>query len=130
MPAGSPEMAKTIGMADVACFAAGTALPTMTMTATLSRTSSAAISATTVHIRSRWCDPRSSRVRAAAAFRSSSPTTPAAQRISEDKRRLAGGPAELGHLITFDPRDEPVVHAIDPQWRQDVICGAVHISPA
>jgi ribonuclease Z len=32
-----------------------------------------------------------------------------AQRISEDKRRLAGGPAELGHLITFDPRDEPQV---------------------
>jgi ribonuclease Z len=30
-----------------------------------------------------------------------------AQRISEDKRRLAGGPTELGHLITFDPRDEP-----------------------
>ena len=48
-----------------------------------------------------------------------------AQRISEDKRRLAGGPAERGHLITFDPRDAPqVVHAIDPQWRQDVICGA------
>jgi ribonuclease Z len=32
-----------------------------------------------------------------------------AQRISEDKRRLAGGPAELGHLITFDPRDEAQV---------------------
>jgi ribonuclease Z len=32
-----------------------------------------------------------------------------AQRISEDKRRLAGGPAELGHLITFEPRDEPQV---------------------
>jgi hypothetical protein len=126
-------MAKTIGMADVACFAAGTALPTMTMTATLSRTSSAAISATTVaSIFDRdgaTLDP--AEFAAAAAFRSSSPTTPAAQRISEDKRRLAGGPAELGHLITFDPRDEPqVVHAIDPQWRQDVICGAVHISPA
>jgi ribonuclease Z len=32
-----------------------------------------------------------------------------AQRISEDKNRLAGGPAELGNLITFDPRDEPQV---------------------
>jgi ribonuclease Z len=32
-----------------------------------------------------------------------------AQRISEDKRRLAGGPAELSHLITFEPRDEPQV---------------------
>jgi ribonuclease Z len=30
-----------------------------------------------------------------------------AQRISEDKKRLAGGPTELAHLITFDPRDEP-----------------------
>jgi ribonuclease Z len=32
-----------------------------------------------------------------------------AQRISEDKNRLAGGPAALGHVITFDPRDEPQV---------------------
>lgn len=32
-----------------------------------------------------------------------------AQRISEDKNRLAGGPAELGNVITFDPRDEPQV---------------------
>ena len=30
-----------------------------------------------------------------------------AQRISEDKTRLAGGPVELAHLITFGPRDEP-----------------------
>jgi ribonuclease Z len=30
-----------------------------------------------------------------------------AQRTSEDKRRLAGGPAEMGHVITFEPRDEP-----------------------
>jgi ribonuclease Z len=30
-----------------------------------------------------------------------------AQRVSEDKTRLAGGPAELGNVITFDPRDEP-----------------------
>ena len=29
-----------------------------------------------------------------------------AQRISEDKKRLAGGPAELARLITFDSRDE------------------------
>jgi ribonuclease Z len=39
-----------------------------------------------------------------------------AQRISEDKRRLAGGPAELGHLITFEPRDEPQV-----VWSKDDI---------
>ena len=45
MPTGSPAIAKTIGMTDVACFAAGTALPTVTMTSTLSRTNSAAISA-------------------------------------------------------------------------------------
>jgi len=32
-----------------------------------------------------------------------------AQRISEDKRRLPGGPAELAHLITFEPTDEPQV---------------------
>jgi ribonuclease Z len=32
-----------------------------------------------------------------------------AQRISEDKRRLAGGPAEISHLITFEPREEPQV---------------------
>src|SRR5215469_3984294 len=30
-----------------------------------------------------------------------------AQRASEDKNRLAGGPAELANLSTFDPRDEP-----------------------
>ncbi len=30
-----------------------------------------------------------------------------AQRVSEDKRRLAGGPTELAHLITFEPSDEP-----------------------
>ena len=30
-----------------------------------------------------------------------------AERRSEDSARLAGGPAELGHVITFDPRDEP-----------------------
>ena len=32
-----------------------------------------------------------------------------AQRISEDKRRLAGGPAELGNVITFEPRDDPQI---------------------
>jgi ribonuclease Z len=32
-----------------------------------------------------------------------------AQRASEDKNRLAGGPAELANLSTFDPRDEPQV---------------------
>ncbi|MFB9263346.1 MBL fold metallo-hydrolase [Bradyrhizobium erythrophlei] len=32
-----------------------------------------------------------------------------AQRVSEDKTRLAGGPAELTHLITFEPNDEPQV---------------------
>jgi ribonuclease Z len=32
-----------------------------------------------------------------------------AQRASEDKDRLAGGPAELANLSTFDPRDEPQV---------------------
>jgi ribonuclease Z len=39
-----------------------------------------------------------------------------AQRISEDKRRLAGGPAEMGHLVTFEPRDEPQV-----VWSKDDI---------
>ncbi len=32
-----------------------------------------------------------------------------AQRLSEDKRRLPGGPAALAHVITFDPHDEPQV---------------------
>jgi ribonuclease Z len=32
-----------------------------------------------------------------------------AQRASEDKTRLAGGPAELVTLSTFEPRDEPQV---------------------
>jgi ribonuclease Z len=32
-----------------------------------------------------------------------------AQRVSEDKSRLAGGPAELGNVITFDPKEEPQV---------------------
>jgi ribonuclease Z len=32
-----------------------------------------------------------------------------AQRASEDKNRLPGGPAELTNLSTFDPRDEPQV---------------------
>src|SRR5260221_631668 len=30
-----------------------------------------------------------------------------AQRISEDKNRLAGGPGEIANLITFDPAEEP-----------------------
>src|SRR6266446_2796379 len=46
VPTGSPAVAKTIGMTDVACFAATTAaVPAVTMTLTLSRTNSAAISA-------------------------------------------------------------------------------------
>ena len=44
VPTGSPST-KTIGMTDVACFAATAALPPATMTSTLSRTNSAAISA-------------------------------------------------------------------------------------
>jgi len=32
-----------------------------------------------------------------------------AERRSEDKARLAGGPAELANMITFDPKDEPQV---------------------
>jgi ribonuclease Z len=32
-----------------------------------------------------------------------------AQRRSEDNARLAGGPAELTNVITFEPRDEPQV---------------------
>ena len=32
-----------------------------------------------------------------------------AQRRSEDNARLAGGPAELANVITFDPKDEPQV---------------------
>ena len=46
VPTGSPATANTIGMADVACFAATTfAVPAVTMTSTLSRTNSAANSA-------------------------------------------------------------------------------------
>ena len=45
LPTGSPATANTIGMTDVACFAATTAVPAVTMTSTLSRTNSAAISA-------------------------------------------------------------------------------------
>ena len=46
VPTGSAAIAKTIGMTDVACFAAMTAaVPAVTMTSTLSRTNSAAISA-------------------------------------------------------------------------------------
>jgi len=32
-----------------------------------------------------------------------------AQRLSESKERLAGGPAELIHLMTFEPKNEPQV---------------------
>jgi len=32
-----------------------------------------------------------------------------AERRSEDKARLPGGPAELANVITFEPRDEPEV---------------------
>src|SRR5262249_8866281 len=46
VPTGSPADANTIGMTDVACFAARTdAVPQVTMTSTFSRTNSAAISA-------------------------------------------------------------------------------------
>ena len=44
-PTGSIDAQNTIGMTDVACFAATAAAPTVTMTSTLSRTNSAAISA-------------------------------------------------------------------------------------
>jgi hypothetical protein len=42
---GSATVAKTIGMTEVACFTANTGGPAVTMTSTLSRTNSAAISA-------------------------------------------------------------------------------------
>ena len=46
VPTGSPAVAKTIGMTDVACFAARIAMvPPVTMTSTFSRTNSAAMSA-------------------------------------------------------------------------------------
>src|SRR5262249_16518586 len=45
LPTGSSTSAKTIGMTDDACFAATAAFPPVTMTSTLSRTNSAAISA-------------------------------------------------------------------------------------
>ena len=46
MPTGSPIAAEMIGITDVACFAAMVeAVPHVTMTSTLSRTNSAAISA-------------------------------------------------------------------------------------
>src|SRR5205814_9017376 len=32
-----------------------------------------------------------------------------AERRSEDNARLAGGPADLTNVITFDPKDEPQV---------------------
>jgi hypothetical protein len=45
VPTGSPAAAKTIGITDVACFAVTiAAAPVVTMTSTLSRTNSAAIS--------------------------------------------------------------------------------------
>jgi hypothetical protein len=43
-PSGSFAAENTIGMTDVACFAAGTAAPDVKMTSTLRRTNSAAIS--------------------------------------------------------------------------------------
>jgi hypothetical protein len=45
LPTGSAASANTIGIVEVACFAATSALPTVTMTSTLSRTNSAAVSA-------------------------------------------------------------------------------------
>ena len=45
LPTGSAAMANTIGMTDVACFAATPATPSVTITSTLSRTNSVAISA-------------------------------------------------------------------------------------
>ena len=46
LPTGSPAAAKTMGMTDVACFAATTdEVPSVTITSTLSRANSAAISA-------------------------------------------------------------------------------------
>ena len=45
VPSGSIATANTIGMTDVACFAAGAAVPDVTMISTLSRTNSDAISA-------------------------------------------------------------------------------------
>jgi uncharacterized protein DUF6166 len=45
LPTGSAATAKTIGMTDVACFAARAAFPPVTMTSTFRRTNSAAISA-------------------------------------------------------------------------------------
>jgi len=43
-PSGSFAAENTIGMTDVACFAAGTPAPDVKMTSTLRRTNSAAIS--------------------------------------------------------------------------------------
>ena len=45
LPSGSAATANTIGITDVACFVAGTAPPAVTITSTLSRTNSVAISA-------------------------------------------------------------------------------------
>jgi hypothetical protein len=45
LPTGSFATANTIGMTDVACFAARSAVPDVTITSTFSRTNSAAISA-------------------------------------------------------------------------------------
>jgi len=42
-----------------------------------------------------------------------------AQRVSEDKKRAPGGPAELTNVMTFEPRDEP-----QPVWTS----GDVHVS--
>jgi hypothetical protein len=44
VPSGSTATANTMGMTDVACFAAGTPAPVVTMTSTFSLTNSAAIS--------------------------------------------------------------------------------------
>src|SRR3954453_18285918 len=45
LPTGSESIVKTMGMIDVACLNAGTAVPNVTMTSTLSRMNSTAISA-------------------------------------------------------------------------------------
>ena len=113
VPTGSPAAANTIGMTDVACFAARTAaVPDVTMTSTLAgRTRprfrrSARCVPPPSDTRSRRYDPRSSRVRAAAA-QSGDPLAVGRRRAGAqepDGRQLSPAAARAPRAATPPPR--------------------------
>jgi len=91
LPTGSPARGNTIGIADVACFAASAgAVPAVTMTSTLSRTNSAAISA------NRSLRPSAHRYSMATVWPSSQP--------SACRRRTNAATHELWANAVLDPR--------------------------